>query len=674
MRRNGIFEVAENDSTTGNLKAALKQGAALLRGDPARAESQAQEILKAIPGDPNGLLMLARARRLQGNLEGALACLDQCLQRRPEYAQAHLERGLTLGSIGRGPEAVAALRETVALNPDLPRAWNALSELLALQGDDEGSREAFHRHLAITARHPDLMQTARHLAAGEMARAEQLCRDYLKRHPTDVSAMRLLADIGVRLDQYPDAEALLERCLELASNYHMARRLYAFVLYKRLKYERALHELDRILAEDPGNPNDELLRAAVLGQVGEFDEAIEIYERVLRQYPRQAKAQMSYGHALKTVGRQTDGIAAYRTAIELEPGLGEAYFSLANLKTFTFDDAEVRVMRDRVESSGLDAEDHVHLCFALGAALERRGEHEAAFDYYQKGNAAKRKTVRWGAARFHDDCERLKSFFTAQWLAERGPTGVEDPDPIFVVGLPRAGSTLLEQILASHSQIEGTKELPELISIARRLNARKRRADPPLYPAALGSMTNARLLALGREYLERTRVQRNTEPFFVDKMPNNFSHVGLIHLILPNARIIDARRHPLACCFSGYTQLFAAGQTFSYDLEELGRYYRDYVELMDHWDTVLPGRVLRVQYEDVVTDPEVQVRRLLEFCNLPFEAACLKFYETQRSIPTASSEQVRQPLYRDGLDRWRNYDAFLDPLKDALGHALEAYR
>jgi hypothetical protein len=282
--------------------------------------------------------------------------------------------------------------------------------------------------------------------------------------------------------------------------------------------------------------------------------------------------------------------------------------------------------------------------------------------------------VRWDADRFHDECERLKSFFTARWLAERGPTGVEDGDPIFVVGLPRAGSTLLEQILASHSQIEGTKELPEIISIARRLNAKTRRSDPSLYPAVLGRVPNERFRALGREYLERTRILRGAKPFFVDKMPNNFSHVGLIHLILPNARIVDVRRHPLACCFSAYTQLFAAGQTFSYDLEELGRYYRDYVELMAHWDDVLPGRVLRVRYEDVVSDPEAQIGRLLEFCRLPFEPACLRFYETARSIPTASSEQVRQPLYRDGLDHWRAYDAFLDPLKDALGPALEAYR
>lgn len=624
------------DATTRDLRTALANGVGLLRTDPDAAEHQALEILAVIPDQPNALVLLAAARR----------------------------------RLGRDAEAVAALRAALARDPELAPAWRALSEVLWFQGELAASHRAFERYLGFAPPHADLIEAARDLAAGRLGPAEEACRARLETHPADVAALRLLADIGVRMEQFGDAEALLARCLQLAPAYATARRTYAFVLHRRLKHERAIAELDRLLAAEPDEPNHRLLKAAALVHLGRFDAAIEIYEAVLSRHPWLARVELSYGHALRAVGRREEAIAAYRRVVDLKPDLSEAYFSLANLKTFDFADAEIAAMIGQMEADEVAPEDVIYLCFALGVAEERRGGYAAAFDYYRRGNSVKRMTLPWDGDAFAADCARQKAFFTRERCA--AGSGARDPDPIFVVGLPRSGSTLLEQILASHSQVDGTLELPILPDMVRRL-ARRRRGDPVRYPDVLARMTDAELAGLGREYLERTRPQRGDAPFFVDKMPNNFVHVGLIQLILPKARIVDARRHPMACCLSLYTQLFASGQAFSYDLEDLGRYYRDYLDLMAHWDAVLPGRVLRVLYEAVVEDPEGQIRRLLDHCRLPFERACVDFHETKRHVRTASSEQVRQPIHRAALDHWRNFSSDLGPLEQALGPALGAY-
>ena len=445
------------------------------------------------------------------------------------------------------------------------------------------------------------------------------------------------------------------------------------MLVRQQKLEEAAVEVERLLAKEPDNPNFLILKGTVLVRSGDHEAALDIYERVLKNYPNQARAQMNYGHTLKTVGRLDESIQAYRQCIELSPGIGEAYWSLANLKTYRFDDAEIEAMRRQVVPDGGDPDDQAHLLFALGKAFEDRGDYEESFRCYEKGNAIRSRQHRHDARVNVFNTARQIKVLDAAFFEERRGWGCEAPDPIFIVGLPRAGSTLLEQVLASHSRVEGTAELPDIIAISRRLGQQSRKNPAGKYPEVLRTLTEQQARELGESYIETTRIQRHGEPFFIDKMPNNFQHIGLIHLILPNAKIIDARRHPMAGCFSCFKQLFARGQTFTYDLEGLAHYYRDYVTLMDHWDAVLPGRVHRVQYEDMVADTENQIRSLLDYCGLAFEESCLRFYETKRAIRTPSSEQVRQPVYTAGVEQWRNFEPWLGPLKEALGPLLERY-
>jgi tetratricopeptide (TPR) repeat protein len=658
---------------TDDLATALRHAASLLEKDPALAEQQALEILKPFPNDANGLTLLGTAQRLQRKFDAALRTLRMALARAPDFPLAHQEFGLTLMALDRADDAVKALRQAVDLQPKLPLAWKALADILSAQGEKKESRKAYRRHLAATVKHPELVQAGDHLFAGRIGKAEALCREVLKKDPVDVSAIRMLASIAIKLGRYEDADKLLTRCLELAPDFHLARNDYANALSKRQQYKPALAELEKLLAVEPDNPNHLMLKASVLVNIGDFQPAIDLYDRVLARYPKQPRAHLSNGHALKTVGRQDDSIAAYRKAIELEPSLGEAFWSLANLKTFRFEDNEVDAMREQVLGKPDNPQDFFHLCFALGKSLEDRREFHEAFRTYKLGNAVRRKTVSWDADDHHRNMQKLAKFFDAGFFREREDSGCKDDSPIFIVGLPRAGSTLLEQILASHSQVEGTMELPDIISIARRLGGKKARSDESRYPQIVGEQSTQNLTELGEEYLERTKIQRSGSPFFIDKMPNNFSHVGLIHVILPNAKIIDARRHPIGGCFSAFKQLFARGQNFTYDLTEIGRYYRDYVELMDHWDQVLPGRVLRMQYEDIVSDTENEVRRLLDYCGLDFEPDCLRFYQTERAIRTPSSEQVRQPIYGDATEHWRNYEDHLGELVAALGPVMERY-
>lgn len=512
------------------------------------------------------------------------------------------------------------------------------------------------------------------MLTGAFGKAEPLCRIVLKRDPLDVNAMRLLAEIGMEVGRLEDAEALLERALELAPDFRLARGSYANVLGRRGKFEAALAELDTLLAEDSTHPGYLILKANTLVRIGNHDAAIDIYRDVLARTPVTAGVQMSLGHSLKTVGHQDEAIAAYNSARALRDDLGDAYWSLANLKTFRFSDDDIDTMRRAAARETIDREDYYHLAFALGKALEDRGEYEESFTWYRRGNAIKRRLVAYNADENQADMAKLSEYFTEDIFASRQDAGCQSHAPIFIIGLPRAGSTLLEQILASHSQVEGTQELPDIISLARRIADKKRAGAPSNYPQGINDLTDSELTSLGEEYIERTRIHRTDAPFFIDKMPNNFAHVGLIKLILPNATIIDARRHPLACCFSGYKQLFAKGQHFTYNLTDIGRYYADYVGLMRHWQKVLPGHILHVQYEDVVADTETQVRRLLAHCGLPFEEACLRFYENRRAVKTASSEQVRQPIFTSGLDQWQNYEPWLGPLKSALGEVLQTYK
>ncbi|WP_132909975.1 sulfotransferase [Sphingomonas sp. BK235] len=511
---------------------------------------------------------------------------------------------------------------------------------------------------------PLLVDAALALHDNRLEVAEPLLRGYLKRDPFDARAIRMLAELAGRLGRNRDAETLLRRALELAPGFTAARANLAIVLYRQNRPTEALAELDALLAVEPEHLGHANLKAAALGRLGGFDEAIALYERVLAAAPAQPKVWMSFGHMLKTVGRQAEGVAAYRRAIALRPVLGEAWWSLANLKTVRFDDDDVAAMERALIEAGED-EDRFHLDFALGKAWEERGDADRAFAHYAAGNARRRRGIVYDADATEAFVDASVALATPDFFAARSGWGCPARDPIFVLGMPRAGSTLVEQILASHSQVEGTTELPDLPAIARRIGD---------YPQGLASLTAERARELGEDYLRRAAVQRRTDrPYFVDKLPNNWAHVLLIRLILPNATIIDARRDPRACCFSNYKQHFARGQGFSYDLTDMGRYYRDYVRLMARVDAVQPGAVHRVIHEGLVDSPEPQIRALLAACGLAFEAACLNFHATERAVRTASSEQVRQPLFRGGDRAWRPFAAHLAPLEAALGEVASVY-
>ena len=624
----------------GTLEVALAHAARLLGTQPQLASEQAEEILKILPAQPAALLLLGLAKR----------------------------------ALGRSGEAMAPLRRAVALKPDLGPAWLALGDLYTDVGDVLNADHAYAQHVKCSTRDPHMRAAGAALYDNRLAEAESLLRARVREQPTDVAALRMFAEVAARLRRYGDAEVLLRRSVELAPNFIAARHNLALVLHRQNKSVAALGEIDYCLSIEPRHIGYRNVKAAILGAVGEYEASLRLYARVLEAYPSQAKVWMSYGHALKTSGRDEEGISAYRKSIELMPELGESYWSLANLKTFRFSAQEIGAMRSALRREDLDAHERFHFHFALGKALEDEAAFEESFQHYSEGNRLRRLEIRYDADEHWERLGRSHALFTRDFLRERSRVGCPAPDPIFIVGLPRSGSTLLEQILASHSQVEGTMELPDIISMARRLAGTADDNDGANYPGVLAALTEDQWRGLGEEYLERTRVYRKrSAPFFIDKMPNNFVHLGLILVALPNAKIIDARRHPLACCLSGFKQHFATGQHFSYSLEDIGRYYRDYVEFMAHFDRVAPGRVHRVFYENLVDDTESQVRALLEYCGLDFEPSCLRFYENSRAVRTASSEQVRRPIFRDGVQQWRNFEPWLQPLKTVLGAVLEGY-
>jgi tetratricopeptide (TPR) repeat protein len=555
--------------------------------------------------------------------------------------------------------------------------WQRLAEQRRQAGDEAGADTAQAQALRASTSDPELIAAASALVEGDLPVAERLLRTRLKARPTDVPAIRMLAELAGRIGRYADAETLLRRALELAPEFHAARHNLAVVLQRQGKAEEALAEIDLLMAREPGSPGYRVLRAAILVRLGDYAAAIAVYEALLATHPQQPMAWMSYGHSLKTVGRQADSIAAYRRAIAQAPTLGEAWWSLANLKTVRFGANDIAAMEAALLEPELGEEDRFHLEFALGKALEDSADHARAFQHYARGNALRRAQLDYDADATTANVAQVKALYTQAFFAARAGMGCPAPDPIFVVGLPRSGSTLIEQILSSHSLVEGTMELPDIIAMARRLGERPKdgqKNDGRLrFADRVAALDAGALAALGAEYLERTRAQRKTgKPFFIDKMPNNFLHTGFIHLILPNAKIIDARRHPMGCCFSGFKQHFARGQAFSYDLTDIGRYWRDYAELMAHFDAVLPDRVHRVVYERMVAEPEAEIRALLAYCGLAFEPGCLNFHATERAVRTASSEQVRQPLYASGVDHWQHYAKWLGPLRAALGSALDS--
>jgi len=627
-----------------------------------------EELLNGEPDHRLGRYYLAVCRRKLDDGTGAIAELDKLAAVDPAYGRASQERGYVLLAMQRNAEAGRAFERAVELNPALFASWRVLAAGVA---GPERAREAL-QHLAWLESLPaELVTVSSLIHEDRLYRAERLCRDFLQRRPHHPEAMRLLAELGRKFQILDDAEFLLESCVEFEPEFHRARFDYVQVLHKRQKFDKALEQARILCEKHPGNPGFQILLGNAQQGAGEFEEAIATYERVLASKPGHAGVHVSRGHALKTIGRTAAAIEAYQAGYRAQPGYGDAFWSLANLKPYCFSDAELARMRCHEDADGTSGADRIHLCFAIGKALEDRGEFQASFEYYERGNSLKQQETRYDPRRLDAELDFQIRNFDAAFFGERADWGCRDTDPIFIVGLPRAGSTLLEQILASHSQVDGTMELANIVGLAHRLNGRRVAQEEPRYPRVLADLAPEQCAELGELYIAETRHHRRGAPLFIDKMPNNFRHIALIRLILPNSTIIDARRHPLACCFSGYKQLFAEGQEFTYGLEQIGHYYRRYVEAMAHWDEVLPGRILRVQHEDVVADVEFEVRRMLEHCGLPFESACLKFHDTERAIRTPSSEQVRQPIYQGGLEQWHNYEPFLEPLKRALGPALD---
>ncbi|HEV2732983.1 MAG TPA: sulfotransferase [Terriglobales bacterium] len=643
-------------------------------GHHSEALAAAETLALKEPQHRDALYLVAANQRCLNQINEALTTLERLERQHPKFSLLFQERGSCFMTLGDAPRAIDAFLQAVNLNPALTQSWIMLERLYRATGEVKGAVAAREQVSRLQRLPPQVVRAGSLFSEGELAVAEEILRAYLNHGGNHAEAFRLLARIEQQCYGFDEAERLLEAALQIAPNYRAARLDYVRVLLDGQKYLKAHEVAGSLLELEPGNKDLLSLYAVACVGLGRHQSAIEVYRRLLADSPCSAELHVALGHSLQSVGQQKEAISCYHAAAAEKPSFGDASWSLANLKTYRFSEDEIASMRAQEASPSARLVDRYHLCFALGKAYEDRNEYTESWQFYERGNALKRAETRYRPEIVEINTRKQIEVCTAEFFAARGGFGAPDSDPIFIVGLPRSGSTLIEQILASHSQIQGTQELPDVPRIVRGLDGP--RSDPysPRYPGALADLGPDEFCALGKRFISDTRVYRGDKPFFIDKMPNNFRHAGLIHLILPNAKIIDVRREPMACCFSNLKQLFARGQEFSYNIEDIARYYRTYIELMQHWDAVLPGRILRVLYEDVVGDPERNVRRILEFCGLRFEPLCLEFYKLDRSVTTASSEQVRQPVFRDGLLQWRNFEPWLGPLKRRLDDARVRYR
>jgi tetratricopeptide (TPR) repeat protein len=646
-------------------KAAFENAIARMRaGDAADAERICRAALADRPGDHNLLSLLGASLRRQQRLEEAEAALRRALARVPTYAKAHEELGTVLLLMGRADEARAHLERALALDPRLSAARLKLTSALAQSGRTEEARATLDAVFETDAKLRTLAKAAEHMAAGRLQEAERAYRSVLAKEPSHVDALRGLGNVASRLQRYREAVSLLTRVVRQAPDFAAAWAELGHAQLELDEFDAALASIERALALEPRNPLHQLNRGNVLARAGRQDAALAALDKALALGFDRPPVHLARGNVLKTIGRHDEAVAAYRRSVELRPDFGEGWWSLSNLKTFRFTDAEVAAMEAQLGRPGLAPEALVHFCFALGQAYESRGDYERAFEYFARGNAERRSRERYDPVQTELMHDHIIEVFSAEFLAAASGHGSPERAPILIVGLPRSGSTLIEQILASHSMVEGTHELPSLGRVVMSIGRGRR--DGLAYPEAVRELAPADFGVLAQRYLDHTRRYRRGAPWFIDKMPNTFPTIGLWHLMFPHAVVIDARRDPLDTCMSCFKQLFAQGQSFTYDLFELGEYYRQYLRMMDHWDRVLTGRVLRVQYEDVVDDLEGQARRILSHCGLPWEDRCLRFHETERAVRTASSEQVRRPIYADSVGSWRRYAAHLEPLRAAL--------
>jgi tetratricopeptide (TPR) repeat protein len=651
-------------------------------GRHSEALAAAEMVAAAAPPNRDVLYLIAANQRCLNRIYEALETLRRLEREHPRFSLLYQERGYCYTTLRDARRAIEAFLRGVDINPALTTSWSMLERLYRLTGDEKKAATATEQVSTLKKLPPEIVRAGSLFSDGDLSAAENILRAYLLRCGDHAEALRLLGRVQHQRNALDEAEFLLEAALKLAPKYLAARLDHVRVLIDEQKYLRARTEIDTLLRLEPRNSYYLSLYAAACAGLGEHEPAIALYRQLLAASPSSAELHVSLGHALKTVGRQNEATESYQTAATIRRSFGDAWWSLANLKTYRFSQSEIEQMLAEEAAPAAGFIDRYHLCFALGKAFEDQNEYAESWQFYELGNALKRAEISYDAEITETNMRNQIEVCTEQFLAARAGVGAPDPDPIFVVGLPRSGSTLIEQILASHSQVEGTQELYELQRIVLELSRKQSDAGDPLlramkdtsYPHVLADLAPDDFRALGERYIMDTRAYRRDKPFFIDKMPNNFRHIGLIHLMVPNAKIIDVRREPMACCLSNFKQLFASGQEFTYSIGDISHYYRTYLELMRHWDAVLPGRILRVWYEDVVEDLVGNVERILEFCGLAFEPACVQFYKTKRAVRTASSEQVRQPLFRHALFQWNNYAQWLGPLRDALGDSLIRYR
>jgi tetratricopeptide (TPR) repeat protein len=650
----------------------LRQAHAALRAGRAATAERWLRVLEAqFPGEVNCLWLLGAALLDQNKIPESIALLEEVRARAPDFAQARVDLARAYRRNGRLAQAREEVRAVLEKMPHHHLAWLAYGDVLVDLEQYSDARIAFERAQSTDPHRQHIEEATAALVADDRKTSERIFRQILQADASHVAALCGLAAVSLAADVPHDAERFLRHALKQCEHIPLAWRGLGPALLALGRLEEAEASARRLMKIEPENPQTWITLAAVSIRLLRQEDALAAYEQAVRFKPQEVQLRMSIGHVHKTLGRRQESEAAYKAALEMDPELGEAYWSLADLKNYHFDDAEIAAMNALLASGKSARSNQALLHFAMGKALEQRRQYSEAFASYARGNALRRLDAPFDIESFERRTVRIRNFFNAAFFAERSGSGDPSSAPIFIVGLPRSGSTLVEQILASHSRVEGTMELPNILNIVRDFDDRAPGRDG--YPESVGPAPVSYLTALGKRFIDETAPVRRGSERFTDKLPNNFSHIGLIHAILPNATLIDARRHPMDCCFSTFKQHFAAGQTFSYDLEDLGRYYRCYLALMDHWDAVLPGKVLHLQYEEMVSDPETNIRRLLEHCHLPFEPACLSFHQTRRSVRTASAEQVRQPIYTSGVGYWRHFARELEPLRHTLGNSLDRF-
>ena len=635
---------------------------------------EALRLLKSnLLEDPNhldSLYLSAVSSRYLKNFDDSKKFIERLLTNAPDMGRAYQELGHLSRDAGDEENAIRYYRQACELNPALPASWKALYSYFKKNDNKPAADHAYMQMNTLETMPNTLLFISQILNEGKLGIAEEKCREFLKQNPTNTYAMSLLSDIADRLGYFDDAEFLLESAVKFDPDDGELRMKYAMILRKKQKFAKTMEQVNILCDQFPENLSYQAQKASEIMQNGDHKGAIDLFDEILHKNPYNFSILTSKGHAQKTLGETDRAIKSYQTAYQVKQDHGEAFFSLANLKTYAFSENELNIMREQLKRVDLTLRDKAYFHFALAQGCEAIGEYDEAFFHLDSGNKIKNKQSKYSIERMDKELQAQIDVCDESFFESHGNGGYETEDPIFILGLPRAGSTLIEQILASHSMIDGTLELPNILSMAQSLRGDDIYGKEGNYPKSMEHLSSEKRAEMGKKFIDDTKMHRKEAPRFTDKMPNNFRHIGLIHLIMPNAKIIDARRYPLDCCFSMFKQLFAQGQEFTYGLAEAGSYYKSYVQLMDHWDAVLPNKILRVNNEDIIDDLEGQVSRMLDFLGLPFEESCITFYETDRSVRTASSEQVRKPINKSGMHRWKPYAQHLGPLIDGLGPQL----